>query len=443
MIQKINSNQSTQNEITAPLKINVTLWGTLIGVLSWDKVQRISTFQFTKDYMAKPYNLIPTRPQKQISSFLGTRGDYDGLPPFIADSLPDKWGSIVFDKWLSDSGLSSSDNNPLLKLAYIGKRGMGALEFTPVIDDHNKGTITLETLESLARKIYNDRQDVKLSQEEQKDFKNFAKLGTPAGGAHSKALISLDENGNILSGQVKHSGNCKEFIIKFKEDFDVPATEIEMCYHDMARIAGIRMTNCQLIKINGHNHFLTERYDRKDGEKIMALSMAALIPNGKDYTNLFFLCDTLHLKQTEKTELFRRMCFNVVAGITDDHNRNFSFLMFQDGHWELSPDYDVMFTANIWEKKDSDIHCIGINTKHCFFKAADLIDFGKDFDIPNPEKELQKICIAVSNFGTIARKYNVPEKWIHNISNALDEIFPERHTLSKKNTIGKPKGIHM
>ena len=147
--------------------------------------------------------------------------------------------------------------------------------------------------------------------------------------------------------------------------------------------------------------------------------MAALIPNATDYQNLFFLCRTLGLDESARIELFRRMCFNVVAGNTDDHNKNFSFIMDEDGHWELAPAYDITFTADIWNKSDNDVHSLGISSKRCYFTKEDLVSFGEDFDIRNPNQIFEEVMTAVLNFGNISRSCGIPQDWIDRISAVL------------------------
>lgn len=56
---------------------------------------------------------------------------YQKLPAFVADSLPDAWGNQLFDLWRQQQKISNSEINPLDKLSFIGRRGMGALEFIP------------------------------------------------------------------------------------------------------------------------------------------------------------------------------------------------------------------------------------------------------------------------------------------------------------------------
>ena len=39
------------------------------------------------------------------------------------------------------------------------------------------------------------------------------------------------------------------------------------------------------------------------------------------------VCRKLHIPETDCQEVFRRMVFNILANNTDDHNKNFSFIM--------------------------------------------------------------------------------------------------------------------
>ena len=371
------------------------------------------------------YNIMPTRPAKPRPAFLGNIGDkYHGLPPFIADSLPDHWGSLIFDKWAREKGIQPKDCNPLLKLAYIGKRGLGALEFVPEIQTGSSGAGDLADLEAMAQEIYRKRSGIVIMDDERNTFESFALLGSPPGGAHSKILIAInDKDSSIISGQTDPEEGFTQYILKFKEDYDVPSCEIEYVYYLMVKEAGINMMPSRLIEINGRRHFLTQRFDRRDGKKLLTQTMAALIPSASDYQNLFFLCRTLGLEEPARIELFRRMCFNVFAGNTDDHNKNFSFIMYEDGHWELAPAYDITFTADIWKRPGEDIHSLGICGKRSYFTEQDLISFGEDFEIPEPRSILDEVKSAVSKFSSLASENGIPKIWIDRISGVVQTLL--------------------
>ena len=170
---------------------------------------------------------------------------------------------------------------------------------------------------------------------------------------------------------------------------------------------------------------MTERFDRVNGRKLFTQTMAAMIPDGNDYMHLFFLCDTLNLPYKDKENLFRRMVFNHAAGITDDHNKNFSFIMDDNGTWRLSPAYDVMFTANIWENGSASVHAIGLAGKRSHVTLQDFIEFGEDYGIEKPEYIVREVYDAVSQFRERCLKYNIPEDWINRLETTLKEIHPE------------------
>lgn len=49
----------------------------------------------------------------------------------------------------------------------------------------------------------------------------------------------------------------------------------------------------------------------------------------------------------ERKGLFRLTVYNFLAGNTDDHSRNFSFLMAKDGKWHVAPAYGLMITIDL------------------------------------------------------------------------------------------------
>ena len=317
----------------------------------------------------------------------------------------------------------------MLKLSFMGRRAMGALEFYPEVYDENdteQTPLDIVSLRDLAIKVYMDRERAVIQDKEKETMKRLILLGTSAGGKHPKGVVAINKmTGEIRSGQVSPSKDFRYFIIKFKEDLKVPTSEIEMVYHEMAVDAGINMTYCELKEIDGTRHFMTERFDRVDGKKLFTQTMAAIIPDGNDYMHLFFLCETLNLPYEDKENLFRRMVFNHVAGVTDDHNKNFSFIMDESGTWRLSPAYDVMFTANIWENGSASVHALGLAGKRSHVTFKDLVEFGEDYGIKKPEKIVKEVYASVSQFRERCHKYNVDEFWINRIEMTLKEIHPD------------------
>ncbi len=111
----------------------------------------------------------------------------------------------------------------------------------------------------------------------------------------------------------------------------------------MAIKAGIQMMPSELYTVDGNNHFITKRFDRDGEKKIHTQTLAAIYPDAASYERLIAVCRKLHLPEADCQEVFRRMVFNILANNTDDHNKNFSFMMSEDGTWRLAPAYDITY----------------------------------------------------------------------------------------------------
>ena len=144
-------------------------------------------------------------------------------------------------------------------------------------------------------------------------------------------------------------------------------------------------------------------------------------PKADDYLKIGWLADKLNLPQEDKDQLFIRMVFNFVAGVSDDHNKNFSFLMDKAGRWRLSPAYDVMFSANTWENSSAHIHCMGVMGKRSSLTTSDFIEFAEDF-VENPEEKISKVFRAVELFLPLCDKYGVDKDVAEKIQSVLDSL---------------------
>ena len=138
--------------------LKIVLWGMTVGRLYWNKEHRRSYFTYDRDFLTKGLDIAPLT--ASINSPLSQRGLphagntdklYAGLPEFIADSLPDHWGDTIFRQWASAHNIPMRQLTPVDRLAFIGKRSMGALEFEPAYENDNKPfAVDLESLYQLA-----------------------------------------------------------------------------------------------------------------------------------------------------------------------------------------------------------------------------------------------------------------------------------------------------
>ena len=323
--------------------LKVILWDMEIGRLAWHDSRNTSYFMYNPEFLQGNLDIAPlTAPIHHPLSSRAIFGEaervYQKLPSFIADSLPDTWGNQLFEQWRKENHLLEKSVTALEKLAFIGKRGMGALEFVPEI---NRGPmpdkINIKALADLAEKIAVDRENARILPDESLTLQSLIEVGTSAGGRQPKAIIAINrENGEIRSGQINANPYFDYYILKFGDKVRSSA-ELEQTYYEMALAAGINMMESRLLEVEGTKHFLTKRFDRDETGKLHTQTLAAMAPEADSYEKMLAVCRNLHLPETDCRELFRRMVFNILANNTDDHHKNFTFVMNRQGIWRLSP----------------------------------------------------------------------------------------------------------
>ena len=82
---------------------------------------------------------------------------------FIADSMPDHWGHLVFSQWANAHNINMKNITVLDRLAYIGRRGMGALEFMPPTSAEMETSfkVEIDQLSNLAQTMLTQAKDFK------------------------------------------------------------------------------------------------------------------------------------------------------------------------------------------------------------------------------------------------------------------------------------------
>ncbi len=407
--------------------LKVILWGEEIGRLAWDARRRLSYFMYNPAFLKKGLNISPlVAPVDGVRGLTPIWGEeakiYQKLPAFVADSLPDAWGNQLFDLWRQQNHLSNADITPLDKLSFIGKRGMGALEFVPEVSRERRvEKIDIKSLASLAERIFTERENARILPEESMTMQSLLTVGTSAGGRQPKAIVAINrKNGEVRSGQISGLEDFDYCLIKFGNS-QYCSAELEMTYYKLATMAGINMMPSELYQVDGNNHFMTKRFDRKDGKKVHTQTLAAINPDADSYEQLIAICRKLHLPETDCYEVFRRMVFNVLANNTDDHNKNFSFIMNEDGTWRLAPAYDITYIFDSGGFLPNEDHCMYIRAKLRGITRDDVIQLAKDNGIRRPDAIIRDIVKAIKQFRVVATKYGVAEQWIGRIETTIAE----------------------
>lgn len=430
-------------------KVNITdisIWGTRVGSVVWDDARELGFFEYSQQFLNSPVELAPlTMPKtSEIYSFPALNRDvFRGLPGLLADSLPDKFGNLLINRWLKEQGREILDFSPIERLCYIGNRGMGALEFKPRIkssvDQVNE--LDVKELVRLANIALRSREQLQSSFSQGEESQNEESLtriisvGTSAGGARAKAVIAWNEETNeVISGQIQVPPGFGYWILKLDgvhknadKELDDPQGfgRIEYAYFLMAKEAGIDISESKLLEENDRAHFITRRFDRlENGGKLHMQTLCAMAhydfnqAGAYSYEQAFQVIRQLKMEQERVAleEQFRRMVFNVLGRNQDDHTKNISFLMGRNAAWALSPAYDITFSFNKTGKWTS-THQMSINGKRDNFTIADMIQTAKMANIkaPNAKRIIQQVSKAISNWPDFAKTAGVSEEWIKQI----------------------------
>lgn len=412
----------------------VKLYGHEMGTIQWLENRNIAQFEYSDSFITKglePSPILMPVVQGRVYSFADIgKETYKGLPGLIADSLPDTYGRALFDRWLAITGRQSA--NPVETLCYLGKRCMGALEFEPAYGNPHDTDSLLEikALVDVVNEVLNQKKgfDTNLSEDKKAAIAEIVKLGTSAGGQRAKAIIAYNKvTGEVRSGQTEAPAGFDYYLIKLdgvSGNAGLKETQnygrLEYSFYLLAKEMGIEMSESSLIEENGRAHFLTKRFDRKDGRKVHMQTLSGIahydfhLPQTYSYEQAFNIMRMLRLPYSDAKEMFRRMVFNVVVRNQDDHTKNISFLMDHNGRWALSPAYDMGYAYNpkgLWTAR----HQMSINGKFDEITRKDLIEFATKNNIREGEDIVEEVYDTASKWPEIARNSGVPKSMIDTI----------------------------
>ena len=421
-----------------------------VGAVSYNTETHVGAFEYFPDFIKTGIELSPIKMPlaKKIYSFPHIdHATFKGLPGLIADSLPDDFGNTVMNAWIASQGKSTNDISPLQRLQYTGKRGMGALIYSPATKRKNLNAsqpIHIQSLISIAQDILDKRSQFNISlnndgQEDKEAMMSLMSVGMSAGGARPKAVLAFNHDfTQVRSGQTDAPNGFTHYLMKFdgvsehnknQETFGDPMGygAMEYTYYLLAKECGIDMMPCHLINEGKRRHFITERFDRKGNEKIHVQTLNGLEHvsykqiGSYSYAELFNTARKLNLSPDDAMQLFKRMVFNVISRNHDDHAKNFGFLLDEDNKWQLAPAYDLAYSYkpdSHWVSK----HWMTLNGKQDNFTRDDFYSFEKLSPIFNKRKiddVLNKTIEVISKWDKLAFEQGVPNSLIKEVSRNL------------------------
>ena len=419
--------------------IEVRCWGSRVGALALDAASGFYAFEYEPNWAASRVELAPIFMPTAASAapFIFPTlpiGTFSRLPAMIADCLPDDFGNALTTAYLANEGIRADEITPLDRLAYLGTRGVGALEFHPIRGPRTRKATAIELSELVIAARSALTGDIRSDDGITDALKHLIAVGTSAGGARAKAVVALNPTtGELRSGQVSADPGFEQWLLKLDgvgSDPDLGATgnfgRIEYAYHLMALSAGIEMPECRLLEEGDRAHFMTRRFDRdRGGRKIHTQTLCALSHldfrqiDAHDYAQLFLLLEQLGLGPATRGEVFRRMTFNVAAAICDDHTKNFSFLLPDGGDWRLSPAYDVTH-AHAPSSKWTGQHLMAVNGRAVGISRADVREVGDRFVVPAYSDVIEQVLDSVAKWEIFADEAGVPEASVVHIAQDID-----------------------
>jgi serine/threonine-protein kinase HipA len=410
--------------------VEMRIWGRPVGVVGIDP-NRPQTYAFeyfpawaSQGIELAPFQMPTARAatRRTVWSFPEIGRGFKGLPGLLADALPDAFGNRLIDAYLSRKGLSSGQITAIDRLAYMAKRGMGALEFHPGAGSRKDfaGILDLTALVEEARLVVAGQ--IGSPSEASESLQEIIKVGTSAGGMRPKAVIAWSPGtSEVRSGQFDVPEGFEHWLLKFdgvdqsSADLGTPTGygRIEYAYYLMATAAGIQMSRCELLHENGRAHFMTKRFDREGNKKHHVQSLCALRhldymdPRSHAYEQLFTTIQDLNLGESARIEAFRRMALNFMAANQDDHTKNFAFMLREGGPWQLAPAYDVTYAYRP-ESAWVSAHQMSVNGKFENPSRDDLLTVSETFAVPGAKEILDKVRDATRRWGEFAKKAGVP-----------------------------------
>lgn len=341
--------------------IHLKAWGEEIGQLV--EHRGIIKFKYSDSNTLDFSPIKMPVANKKVYEFSHLNFQY-GLPGLISDHLPGSYGMDYMDRFMYEH----LNRRPTImeRLQFLGTHTLGALEFHPAYKTEDyKEKLNISELYENSKKLLNQEYEDNNSIQTLKTL--IAVSNSAGGGTRAKAMVGFNHNDKTISLTRKQGNFPKGYspvIIKYDDgdismypnlaqkykDASVP-TKLEYLYYLFAREAGIIMSPCELLELDGKAHFLTYRFDRKDDERFHIHSLSGMMhynPSDtyNDYMDMFRIANKLNLAQKEKEQMAKVILFNAIFGNRDDHSKNFSFLMNRVGIWAFAPAYDLTYTSN-------------------------------------------------------------------------------------------------
>ena len=263
-----------------------------------------------------------------LASGLYTPKENDSAAGALEDARPDRWGERVIRQIYRPARLSI-----LEYLYFAGDDRFGALGVSLRPDAYEPsggGAVSsFESLPEMELAIAKILAGEKLNEE----MTRLVRPGPSFGGARPKSLIK--------NGQ-------QQWVVKFSEGEDVDTELIEHATMKLGAGCGIASAQTNALPLSKGHAVAIARFDREGGARqhvitaFTALRAAGQVDGYPELAQLLRRIGHPDQFRQDQEQLFRRMVFNILIDNTDDHHKNHALIRGLDGHFRISPAYDVV-----------------------------------------------------------------------------------------------------
>jgi serine/threonine-protein kinase HipA len=300
----------------------------LIGRLVLAENNRKVGLEYASHWLQNGFALSDDMP---LAKTLWLSKELDAAAGAVNDARPDRWGERVIRHIFKPARLS------LLEYLYFaGHDRFGALGVslhetrydavaaTAIATFDNLPQMQLAIQRVLAGETLNEAHTLLL------------RPGPSFGGAHPKSLIEMD-------GQ--------QWVVKFAEtaEWDMPL--IEHASMTLAAKAGIDVAHTHALGLPQGHAVAVARFDRQATSRLHVVSAHTVLRAAGEPMGYPELSQLLRryaqpaLIKSQQAQLFKRMVFNILIDNTDDHEKNHALIRSDQGHYHLSPAFDVLPAA--------------------------------------------------------------------------------------------------
>lgn len=266
----------------------------------------------------------------------------------FTDACPDRWGRVMLKRnellrarAEGRSARTLTETDFLLGVADIGRQGGYRFSDTEKLKESIDTSPVIPPITDLRKLEQASLEYEKGMEKDDETLRILLQPGSSLGGARPKANV-IDTDGTM-------------WIAKFpskNDEYDVSAWEKTML--DLAEDIGINVPETKLVRLSDKGSvFLSKRFDRSyDGKGTVkrihfasAMTMLMERDGGGDDVGYLDILEKIaslsSFPEADEEELFFRAAFDIAVSNSDNHLRNYGFLLNDNDKWRLSPAYDI------------------------------------------------------------------------------------------------------